>query len=115
MDRAAMPRPRSRAMSASTRACEARTPAASCRPSLVTSYQARMTAPPLMVTGWQGAWGKTKRTAGAADIPSSGTMGSKSWPSAPRPWSQMTAARGAGPVSISIVSSRPLMPGSSRA
>ncbi len=68
------------------------------------SYQARMRMPMLIVTGRIGACGKTKRTGVAAGRPSSGTIGSKSWPSAPRPCSQITAARGFGPVSISIVS-----------
>src|SRR5688572_17846212 len=66
------------------------------------SYQARMRMPLLMVTGRIGAWGKTKRT-GLLNR-SSGTTGSKSWPSAPRPCSQITAATGGEPVSISTAS-----------
>src|SRR5688500_9590879 len=65
------------------------------------SYQARMRMPLLIVTGRTGACGKTKRT-GCLSA-SSGTIGSKSCPSAPRPCSQMTAARGSGPVSISTL------------
>ena len=61
-----------------------------------------MRMPLLIVTGRTGAWGKTKRT--ALDRRSSGTIGSKSWPSAPKPCSQMTAACGFDPLSISIVS-----------
>jgi hypothetical protein len=66
------------------------------------SYQARMRMPWLMVTGRIGACGKTKRTGLARR--SSGTIGSKSWPSAPRPCSQITVAAGFGPVSISMAS-----------
>ena len=43
----------------------------------------------LVVTGRVGAWGSTKRTEG---IRSMGTIGAKSWPSAPRPCSQITDA-----------------------
>ena len=39
------------------------------------SYQARITMPPLIVTGRVGACGKTKRTGVPAGRPSSGTMG----------------------------------------
>src|SRR5713101_3683502 len=73
------------------------------------SYQARMTMPALIVTGRMGACGKTKRTGSESGRPSSGTMGSKSWPSAPRPCIQITAARGAGAVSISMASSSSAM------
>ena len=66
------------------------------------SYQARMRMPWLMVTGRIGACGKTKRT-GFFSL-SSGTIGSKSWPSAPRPCSQMIAASGLAPVSSWIAS-----------
>ena len=68
------------------------------------SYQARMRMPWLIVTGRTGACGKMKRTAPGSS--SSGTIGSKSWPSAPRPCSQMTQAAGLGPVSISMASMR---------
>src|SRR5882762_162188 len=68
------------------------------------SYQARITKPPLMVTGRIGACGNTKR------IPSGGsficfTTGTKSLPSAPRPCSQITAWLGFGLVSISTAGS----------
>jgi len=84
--------------------CEAFIPASSSRPppNWKMSYQARMRMPLLMVTGRIGACGKTKRTGRGTS--SSGTMGSKSCPSAPRPCSQITAAPGSGPVSISIAS-----------
>src|SRR3954468_10537589 len=59
-----------------------------------------------MVTAIVGACGNTNRMAGAASSLSSGTIGAKSLPSAPRPCSQMTAADGFGAVSISIVSSK---------
>src|SRR5882762_10543975 len=69
----------------------------------VMSYHARMRMPPLIVTGWTGACGKTKRIAdGGSRI--SGTIGAKSLPSAPSPCSQMTLAAGFFPVSISIAS-----------
>src|SRR5215813_9307534 len=64
-----------------------------------------MTAPPLIVTACIGACGKTNRTARASGKSSSGTIGSKSCPSAPRPCSQITAAVGDGPVSSSSVCS----------
>src|SRR6266404_5943992 len=65
------------------------------------SYHARITKPPVMVTGRIGACGNTKR------IPSRGSFicfitGTKSLPSAPRPCSQITAWLGFGLVSISI-------------
>src|SRR3989344_3887748 len=63
------------------------------------SYHARMTYPLLRVTGRCGAWGNTKRTAKGSG--SSGTMDSKSWPSAPRPCSQIMLAVGFFPVSTS--------------
>jgi hypothetical protein len=74
-----MPRARSRAMSASMCACDARTPSASSRrspPTPRTSYQARITAPWLIVTARIGACGKTKRTGTGGR--SSGTIGAKS-------------------------------------
>src|SRR5258708_19256713 len=61
-----------------------------------------MRMPWLMVTGRSGACGKMKRT-GFFSF-SSGTIGSKSWPSAPRPCSQRMAASGLGPVSTLIAS-----------
>src|SRR3989442_2019949 len=64
-----------------------------------------MTAPPLMVTACMGACGNTKRTASESGRSSSGTIGSKSWPSAPRPCSQITDAVGRRPVSSSRLSS----------
>src|SRR5688572_3984980 len=89
---------------ASTIFCEARIPASSSGPppNWKMSYQARMRMPLLIVTGRIGACGNTKRTACSSS--SSGTIGSKSCPSAPRPCSQITAARGSGPVSISTAS-----------
>src|SRR5256884_1133810 len=100
------PRAFSRAISASTRACDARIPAASSLPSPTTSYQARITYPRLIVTGRIGAWGKTNRRASVSGSSSSATIGSKSWPSAPSPCIQMTDATGCLPVSSSIASSR---------
>src|SRR6267378_7746988 len=100
-----VPRFFSRAIKASIKTCEARTPRSSSRriaPSVM-SYQARMRMPPLIVTGWTGACGKTKRIA-ALGSRSSGTIGAKSLPSAPNPCSQMTLAAGFFPVSISIAS-----------
>src|ERR1700680_725892 len=79
------------------------TSSAALRSSPLRSYQARMDMPPLMVTGRTGAWGKTKRHARSPRRTISGTMGSKSCPSAPRPCSQMTAASGFAAVSTSMV------------
>ena len=59
------------------------------------SYQARISAPPLRVTGRMGAFGNTKRS-GAFRF-SMGMIGSKSWASAPRPCIQMTLPTGASP------------------
>src|SRR5690606_38160173 len=73
------------------------------------SYQARMAMPLLMVTGRTGAWGNTKRIGPSSPNCSSGTMGAKSLPSAPKPCSQITAYLGSGPVSISILSSSVLV------
>src|SRR3954468_6042530 len=90
--------------SSSTAAWEARIPTSSSAPppSSKMSYQARMRMPWLSVTGRTGACGNTKRRASEAGSRSSGTIGSKSWPSAPRPCSQMTAAEGDGPVASSM-------------
>src|SRR5882724_12154877 len=72
------------------------------------SYQARITKPPLMVTGRIGACGNTKRMpSGGSD--SSRTIGTKSLPSAPSPCSQMTEWLGFGLVSISITCSDSLI------
>src|SRR5438093_842881 len=104
---AATPRAVSRAMSASIRCCDSRTPASSSRrtpTSSRTSYHARLTMPRLIVTGRMGACGNTKRT-GVPRRPSAGTMSTKSWPSAPSPCIQLTARSGDGAVSISSVSS----------
>src|SRR5690606_30651768 len=76
------------------------------RSSDLMSYQARIGTPLLMVTGRTGACGNTKRNAGQCGRSSSGTIGSKSWPSAPRPCSHSTVHSGEGPVSCSTVSSR---------
>src|SRR5882672_5726653 len=92
---ASVPRSFSRAIRASIRACEARTPASSSR---------RM--PPLIVTGCTGACGNTKRIAALGNF-SVGTMGAKSLPSAPSPCSQMMLAEGFPAVSISIASRVP--------
>ena len=89
--------PVSSSTSASTVRCDARRSSGSetrVPPSSRRSYQARIVMPKLMETGRGGAWGKTNRVQ-SRTAPSSGTMGAKSWPSAPRPWSQMTAAVGA--------------------
>ena len=101
-----MPRCSSRAMSDSSNALLSPMPAASTGPfrsSEMMSYQARIAMPPFRVTGRTGAWGKTKRSGRVCGRRSSGTMGSKSWPSAPSPCSQMTLAVGAAPVSTSTV------------
>ena len=90
-----MPSARSAAMSLPTTATDSRIPGSSARPSAVSvlmSYQARMRMPMLSVTGLTGACGNTKRRPGAGGSFSSGTIGTKSWPSAPRPCSQMTLA-----------------------
>src|SRR4030067_2845926 len=59
------------------------------------SYQARITYPLLIVTGRSGACGKMNLT--ATGRLSSSTMGTKSWPSAPRPCSQMMLCCGCLP------------------
>ena len=66
------------------------------------SYQARICIPPLIVTGRSGAFGKTKCT--GATKSNIGTIGSKSWASAPRPCIQITVPVVSGPVSISTQS-----------
>ena len=74
---------------------DSRSPSSSARPSAVSvlmSYQARIRMPMLSVTGRTRACGNTKRTPGESGSFSSGTIGTKSWPSAPRPCSQMTLA-----------------------
>src|SRR5260221_859130 len=100
-----VPRVFSRGSHACIKACEAGRPRWFWRriaPSVM-SYQARMRMPPLIVTGWTGACGKTKRIAdGGWRI--WGTIGAKSLQSAPSPCSQMTLADGFFPVSISIAS-----------
>src|ERR1700743_323362 len=58
------------------------------------SYQARICMPLLTVTGRTGAVVKMKRGATLSGSRSSGTTGTKSVPSAPRPWSQITLAVG---------------------
>ena len=62
--------------------------------------------PLFTVTGRMGACGNTNRIATPSGRSISGTIGSKSCPSAPSPCSQITATRGAGPVSTSTVSRR---------
>src|SRR6056297_2069224 len=64
------------------------------------SYQARIAMPPLIVTGRTGACGNTKRTGRVRALRSCGTIGAKSFPSAPSPCSQITACSGSGPVSV---------------
>src|SRR5690242_10284105 len=96
---AGTPRWCSRAISASTAAIDARTPASSwgaraSKPAM--SYHARIGMPLLIVTGRTGACGNTKRSAGHAGSTSSGTIGAKSWPSAPRPCSQVVVGGGLG-------------------
>src|ERR1700735_5680587 len=58
------------------------------------SYQAGIDIPLLTVTGRTGAFGKMKRGATSSGRRNSGTRGTKSVPSAPRPCSQMTLAVG---------------------
>src|SRR5882672_3700412 len=101
----AVPRSFSRAIRASIRACEARTPLSSSRriaPSVM-SYQARMCMPPLIVTGCTGACGNTKRIAALGSF-RAGTMAAKSFPSAPSPCNQIMLAEGFLAVSISMAS-----------
>src|SRR6185437_1228200 len=102
------PRPASRAISFSTSATEARTPAASCRcarskPAM--SYQARISKPLLTVTGRIAACGNTKRNGGQPDCSNCGRIGTKSLPSAPSPCNQITLWVGCGAVSRSMHSS----------
>ena len=73
-------------------------------------YEVVTGMPMLMVTGRLGACGNTNRIRSAAGSPSSGTTGSKSWPSAPRPCNQITAASGDPAVSTSIVSGSGVTP-----
>ena len=68
------------------------------------SYQARIGMPPLSVTGCTLACGNTKRTPASGLSPSSRTIGTKSWPSAPSPCSQITLAR-TGPSGCTITAS----------
>src|SRR6266404_8441513 len=103
-----IPRSPSRAISRRICASVSRKPVRSSvalRSNPLMSYQARMDMPPLRVTGRTGAWGKTKRHARSPRCTISGTMGSKSCPSAPRPCSQITLAFGITAVSTSMVSS----------
>src|SRR6266481_3530112 len=105
---AGMPRSPSRAINRRICASASRKPvtsSAALRSNPLMSYQARIDIPPLMVTGRTGALGKTKRHARSPRRTISGTMGSKSCPSAPRPCSQITLAFGITAVSTSIVSS----------
>ena len=78
------------------------------------SYQARMTYPLFTVTGRIGACGNTKRTGSESGKPSSPTIGTKSWPSAPRPCSRITEATagvcGDSVISKSVSSCRYFMP-----
>src|ERR1700729_411638 len=102
--------PRSPSLAISCRTCRSVsrkpvTSSAAFRSNPLMSYQARMRMPPLMVTGRTGALGNTKRHARSRGRTISGTMGSKSCPSAPRPCSQITAALGFAAVSTSMVSS----------
>src|SRR5690625_3142208 len=93
--------------SASIAATEAAMPSASWLRSMSTpkiSCQARMGRPPLIVPGRTGACGKIKRTARAEAAESCGTIGSKSWPSAPSPCSHTTACLGLRPVSTTTCS-----------
>ena len=99
---AGIPRSFSRCSSASTSFAERRMSASlsrsELRSSVRMSYQAGITQPPLIVTGCEGACGNTKRSRGWRSM---GTMGSKSWPSAPRPCSHTTEPRGSPSGSIS--------------
>ena len=56
------------------------------------SYHPRISALPLIVIGRIGAFGKIKRMPNLVDKHSSGTMDSKSCPSAPSPCSQIMLA-----------------------
>lgn len=49
-----------------------------------------------------GAWGKTKRSGGCGGRRKAGTMGAKSCPLAPKPWSQMTECVGVAPGGVVI-------------
>jgi hypothetical protein len=105
MRASAMPRAFSRAMSASTCACERRTPATSARCERFASrmsYHAGITTPLLMVTGIDGACGNTSRTRIAAGSASPGTTCDQPSPVSPSPCSQITAASGSARVSISM-------------
>ncbi len=86
------PRDSSFAISSSIIAWDWRSPGSSsfmARSWTAMSYQARITKPPLMVTARIGACGNTKRTpSGGSD--NSSTIGTKSFPSAPNPCSQIT-------------------------
>ena len=64
-----------------------------------------MAMPPLMVTGRTGACGNTKRMPGQPSRTSSGTIGAKSLPSAPKPCSQMMLQAGYFEVTCSTVCS----------
>ena len=73
-------------------------------PARLMSYHARITIPLLTATGRMGAWGNTNRIATSSGKSISGTIGSKSCPSAPNPCNQITEARADDPVSTSTVS-----------
>ena len=95
MRSAAMPRATCSSTSARATPADARTPSMSARRSSsgpAMSYHARISMPPLMVTGRTGAWGNTYRTPSSPPFSSSAATGSKSCPSAPRPCSHTTAA-----------------------
>ncbi len=104
-------------MQSATRRADSTVPEMSARPDGVNdlmSYQARITNPLFTVTGRSGACGNTKRTGSESGKPSSSTIGTKSWPSAPRPCSSITeATAGTGGVSViskSVSSRRYFMP-----
>src|SRR5437763_9816899 len=65
------------------------------------SYHARIGMPLLIVTGRTGACGNTNRIDSVCGSFISSTIGTKSFPSAPRPCSHTTDASGRAPVSSS--------------
>src|SRR5688572_22543656 len=100
-----MPRCFSRAISPSIAFCDSRMPPSSgsrAMSLMAMSYHARISIPPLMVTGRTGALGKMKRSCRSSGRGSSRTIGTKSQPSAPRPCIQMMVPTGSGPVESSM-------------
>src|SRR5258708_7248689 len=103
-----IPRSPSRAISRRIFAAVSRKPvtsSAALRSNPLRSYQARMDMPGLKVPGSHGGLGNRNRQRRSPRWTISGTMGSKSCPSAPRPCRQITLAFGMTAVSTSMVSS----------